>query len=100
MRAIWTQDHPAYAGRIVSFEGVQAHPHPLQRDRWSNLQRGWAGHAPVVVPGTQPNLSCLVCTGWRCKRSTLHPRLADKLLRSLIVTKTCSDHAIPCNVIA
>jgi len=26
MRAIWTQPNPAYHGRFVSFEGVQAHP--------------------------------------------------------------------------
>lgn len=26
MRAIWTQPQPAYHGRFVSFEGVQAHP--------------------------------------------------------------------------
>jgi probable F420-dependent oxidoreductase len=43
MRAIWTQDHPAYAGRIVSFEGVQAHPHPLQRP-----------HPPIVMGGYAP----------------------------------------------
>lgn len=36
MRAIWTQPKPAYHGRFVSFEGVQAHP---QRD------------IPVVVGG-------------------------------------------------
>src|SRR5262245_59755663 len=28
MRAIWTQDHPAYLGPTISFEGVQAYPHP------------------------------------------------------------------------
>src|SRR5690348_9782877 len=30
MRAIWTQSQPAYQGRFVSFEGIQAHPHPRQ----------------------------------------------------------------------
>jgi probable F420-dependent oxidoreductase len=39
MRAIWTQPKPAYHGRFVSFEGVQAHP---QRD------------IPVVVGGHTP----------------------------------------------
>ena len=43
MRAIWTQDHPAYAGRIVSFQGVQAHPHPIQRP-----------HPPIVMGGYAP----------------------------------------------
>jgi probable F420-dependent oxidoreductase len=31
MRAIWTQPKPAYHGRFVSFEGIQAYPHP-ERD--------------------------------------------------------------------
>lgn len=39
MRAIWTQPNPAYHGRFVSFEGVQAHP---QRD------------IPVVIGGESP----------------------------------------------
>jgi probable F420-dependent oxidoreductase len=39
MRAIWTQPHPAYQGRFISFEHVQAHP---QRD------------IPVVVGGQSP----------------------------------------------
>ncbi len=43
IRAIWTQDHPAYAGRTVSFEGVQAYPRPLQQP-----------HPPVVMGGYAP----------------------------------------------
>jgi probable F420-dependent oxidoreductase len=39
MRAIWMQPNPAYHGRFVSFEGVQAHP---QRN------------IPVVVGGESP----------------------------------------------
>jgi probable F420-dependent oxidoreductase len=39
MRAIWTQPKPAYHGRFVSFEGVQAHP---QRN------------IPVVIGGGSP----------------------------------------------
>lgn len=39
MRAIWTQPTPAYHGRFVSFEGVQAHP---QRN------------IPIVVGGESP----------------------------------------------
>lgn len=31
MRAIWTDRAPAYRGRYVAFEGVQAHPRPVQR---------------------------------------------------------------------
>src|SRR5262244_1307749 len=30
MRAVWTQPKPAYQGRYVSFEGVQAMPRPVQ----------------------------------------------------------------------
>ena len=39
MRAIWTEAKPAYRGRHVSFEGVQAHPQPVQP------------HGPRVVIG-------------------------------------------------
>jgi probable F420-dependent oxidoreductase len=31
MRALWEQDQPAFHGRYVAFEGVDAHPRPLQR---------------------------------------------------------------------
>jgi len=31
MQAIWSQEKPAYHGRFVSFEDVQAHPRPLQQ---------------------------------------------------------------------
>ncbi len=44
MRAIWTQPKPAYHGRFVSFEGVQAHP---QRN------------IPIVVGGHTPAARCL-----------------------------------------
>ena len=40
MRAIWSQDKPAYRGRFVSFADVQAHPQPAQRP-----------HPPIVVGG-------------------------------------------------
>ncbi|GAA1293642.1 LLM class F420-dependent oxidoreductase [Pseudonocardia aurantiaca] len=39
MRALWTQDAPAYAGRHVRFAAVDAHPRPAQRP------------VPVVVGG-------------------------------------------------
>ncbi|MFI6732689.1 TIGR03619 family F420-dependent LLM class oxidoreductase [Nonomuraea sp. NPDC050451] len=38
MRALWEQDKPAFHGRYVSFEGVDAHPRPL-------------GRVPVVLGG-------------------------------------------------
>src|SRR5947209_4557410 len=31
MRAIWSEETPSYHGRFVSFEGVQAYPHPVQQ---------------------------------------------------------------------
>jgi probable F420-dependent oxidoreductase len=43
IRAIWTQDRPGYAGRTVSFQGVQARPRPVQRP-----------HPPIVLGGHAP----------------------------------------------
>lgn len=31
MRALWQQERPAFHGRFVDFEGVDAHPRPVQR---------------------------------------------------------------------
>src|SRR6266849_5583208 len=42
MRAVWTQPKPAYRGRHVSFEGVQAMPRPVQTP------------VPIVVGGRTP----------------------------------------------
>ena len=42
MRALWTQDAPAYEGRHVRFAGVDAHPRPVQRP------------LPVVIGGRTP----------------------------------------------
>jgi probable F420-dependent oxidoreductase len=39
MRALWEEDAPAFSGRYAEFEGVDAHPRPLQRP------------LPVVVGG-------------------------------------------------
>ena len=43
IRAIWTQPRPAYHGETVSFSGVQAFPHPVQRP-----------HPPIVMGGYAP----------------------------------------------
>lgn len=43
IRAIWTEEHPAHAGRIFSFGGVGARPFPLQRP-----------HPPIVMGGYAP----------------------------------------------
>jgi probable F420-dependent oxidoreductase len=43
MRVIWSDPRPAFKGRHVSFEGVQAHPHPVQQPT-----------PPIVVGGRTP----------------------------------------------
>jgi probable F420-dependent oxidoreductase len=43
IRAVWTQPKPAYRGRYVSFEDVQAMPRPVQRPT-----------PPIVVGGRTP----------------------------------------------
>ena len=56
MLAIWTQEHPAYAGRFFAFDGVQAHPMPVQRP-----------HPPIVVGGWSSPALCRAATrghGW------------------------------------
>ena len=46
IRAIWTQPRPAFDGRSVSFSGVQAFPHPVQRPHPPIVMGGYA--APVM----------------------------------------------------
>ena len=43
MRAIWSEETPAYHGKYVSFQGVQAFPHPVQQP-----------NPPIVVGGRAP----------------------------------------------
>ncbi len=43
MRAIWSEEAPAYRGRYVSFQDVQAFPHPVQQPS-----------PPIVVGGRAP----------------------------------------------
>jgi alkanesulfonate monooxygenase SsuD/methylene tetrahydromethanopterin reductase-like flavin-dependent oxidoreductase (luciferase family) len=43
MRAIWSQAQPAYRGRFVAFDRVQAHPQPVQRPG-----------PPIVIGGHTP----------------------------------------------
>src|SRR5436190_14632057 len=60
MLALWTMDKPAFAGRLVSFAGIQAMPRPVQRPhpeivfgghtpaafrRAARLAKGWYGFA-------------------------------------------------------
>ncbi len=39
MRTIWSQERPAYRGRFVAFDNVQAHPQPGLRDAGSRHER-------------------------------------------------------------
>jgi probable F420-dependent oxidoreductase len=43
IRAIWTEPRPAFQGTTLSFSGVQAFPHPIQRP-----------HPPIVMGGYAP----------------------------------------------
>lgn len=43
IRAVWTEDRPSYSGRYFSFDGIQAHPRPVQKP-----------HPPVVIGGWSP----------------------------------------------
>ena len=43
MRAIWSEEKPAYHGRYVSFQEVQAYPHPQQQPT-----------PPIVIGGRAP----------------------------------------------
>lgn len=53
MRAIWTQERPAFDGRLFTFDGVQAHPRPAQRP-----------HPPIVIGGwSEPALRRAARTG-------------------------------------
>ena len=43
IRALWTEPQPSFAGRTVSFRGIDAQPRPVQKP-----------HPPIVVGGTSP----------------------------------------------
>ena len=43
LRALWTEDEPRFSGRFYRFEGIDAHPRPVQRP-----------HPPIVVGGMSP----------------------------------------------
>lgn len=49
MRAIWSEETPAYHGRYVSFQGVQAFPHPVQQPAPPIVM---GGRAPAVLRRT------------------------------------------------
>ncbi len=43
LRALWTQSSPRFSGPTVQFEGIDAHPRPVQKP-----------HPPIVVGGHSP----------------------------------------------
>lgn len=43
IRTLWTEDRPVFSGRFTSFEGIQAHPRPVQDP-----------HPPILVGGMSP----------------------------------------------
>ena len=44
LRALWTQEKPSFAGRTVTFSGIDAQPRPVQKP-----------HPPIVVGGMSPS---------------------------------------------
>jgi probable F420-dependent oxidoreductase len=49
MRAIWSEEKPAFHGQFVSFQGVQAYPHPVQQPTPPIIT---GGRAPAVIRRT------------------------------------------------
>ena len=59
LRALWSQEKPAFAGRFAAFSGIDAQPRPVQRPG-----------APIVVGGTSPGaLRRAVARGNGCTAS-------------------------------
>jgi alkanesulfonate monooxygenase SsuD/methylene tetrahydromethanopterin reductase-like flavin-dependent oxidoreductase (luciferase family) len=101
MRAVWTQAKPAFKGRFVSFEGVQAMPRPIQTPtprivvggrtapafrRAVTQGHGWYGYA-LDVPTTERFVAALRDTAKK------HPRPAE--LGRLEISVTPSSLEIP-----
>jgi probable F420-dependent oxidoreductase len=100
MRAVWTQPKPAYHGRYVAFEGVQAMPRPVQATvpvvvggrtppayrRAVTQGHGWYGFG-LDVAATEQVLGALRDAGKR------HPRPAD--LGRLEISVTPPGYGVP-----
>ncbi len=101
MRAVWTQPKPAYRGRYISFEGVQAMPRPVQRPtplivvggrtapafrRAVTQAHGWYGFG-LDVPTTETFVAALRETAKR------HPRPAE--LGRLEISVTPPSYGVP-----
>ena len=101
MRAVWTQPKPAYRGRYVSFEGVQAMPRPVQTPtppivvggrtppafrRAVTQANGWYGFG-LDLPTTEKFVAALRDTAKR------HPRPAE--LGRLEISVTPPGYGVP-----
>ena len=56
MIALWTMEHPSYAGKHVAFDGINAYPRPVQKP-----------HPPFVVGGRSEGAyrrTVRYCVGW------------------------------------
>jgi probable F420-dependent oxidoreductase len=49
MRIIWSEENPVFHGKYVSFQGVQAYPHPIQQPNPPIIT---GGRAPAVIRRT------------------------------------------------
>jgi len=73
IRALWSQEKPAFRGRFFAFEGVDAHPRPVQRPG-----------PPIVVGGTSPGaLRRAVARGNGWYGFALDPTVTDRCLLGL-----------------
>jgi probable F420-dependent oxidoreductase len=104
MIAVWTMPHPRYAGRHISFEGINAYPRPVQQPyppivvggraegamrRTVRYAAGWYGYA-MSVDQTRQQLAALAEARQRYERPaglgeieiTIHPR--EPITREII----------------
>ena len=96
LRALWTMEHPRFHGRYVSFDGIDAHPRPVQRPgppivvggegrialtRAVTMANGWYGFSLDVDATRQ-------CLGRLQRRRGTHDRPAE--LGALEITVTPS----------
>ena len=73
MRSLWEDEAPAYHGRFVDFEGVDAHPRPVQRPLpivvGGHTERGLPARARATP--TAGTASSSACARWREHREAL-----------------------------
>ncbi len=73
IRALWSLEKPAFRGAFFAFEGIDAHPRPVQRPG-----------PPIVVGGTSPGaLRRAVARGDGWYGFALDPAATEKCLRGL-----------------